>query len=215
MTLDLVLLAVAIAVNPLPMTAFILVMTAPHGAIARGVAWCAAWVTSLVGITVITLAFTGGRPPRPHTAPSTIGLVVRIVVGVGLLWFAWTRQRARGKPRPAPKWMARLDRASPLTAAAISFLLQPWGMIIAAAATISRANLDNAASFVAVGVFCLVASLSYLIMVACVALRPDGTRARLANLRSWIDAHMDAVVITLSVVVGLWLVGNSAYLLAA
>jgi hypothetical protein len=215
MTFDLLLLAVAITLNPLPLTPFILILSAPRGGITRAAAFVAAWLVSLIAITAITLALTGGKPPREHTAPSNLGLVVRIVVGAWLLVFAWGRQHARGRPRPAPRWMARLDRLSPLSAAGLGFLLQPWGMIVAAAATISQANLDQWSTYLTVAAFCLVATSSYLVMLGCAIRAPEATRVRLDALRAWIDAHTDIVVIALSVAVGLWLVGNSAYLLAS
>jgi hypothetical protein len=44
---------------------------------------------------------------------------------------------------------------------------------------------------------------------------PEASQQRLDGLRSWIDTHRDQVIIFLSLIVGLWLIGDNSYLIAA
>ena len=213
MTFDLILIALAVSLYPLPLTAFILVLSAPGGT-RKGAGFLAGWLASLIGVVVLTLLLTGGQPPREHTAPSQAALVVRILVGVGLLIIAWSRHRTRGRPRPTPRWLSKMDRLNIGSAAVLAFLLQPWGLIAAGAATVTQADLSDGAVVVAIVVFCLLATLSYLVMQAYAIAAPDASRKRLNNLRDWIDAHRDPAIIALSVIVGAWLIGKSIYLLA-
>lgn len=213
MTFDLILIAVAVALDPLPLTAFIIVLSAAGGT-RKGAGFLVGWLLSLVGIVVLTLVLTGGKPPSSNSAPSQAGLVIRIVVGAWLLGVAWSRHRTRGRPRPTPRWMSMMDRLNLVSAAGLAFLLQPWGLIAAGAATVSQADLSEPGTVVTVVAFCLIGTLTYIAMEVYVIVAPDVSRTRLNNLRAGIDAHRDQAIIAGSLIVGLWLIGKSAYLLA-
>ena len=211
---DLVLIALAVALDPLPLSAFILVLSAPGGT-RKGAGFLSGWLISLVGVVVLTLVLTGGQPLRPNTAPSEAGLVTRILIGGWLLVVAWSRHRTRGRPRPTPRWMSMVDRLNFASAAAFAFLLQPWGLIAAGAATLTQADLSEPGTVLAIVVFCLLSTMTYLVMEVYVIVSPDVSRSRLNKLRVSIDAHRDQAIITLSLIVGLWLIAKGSYLLAA
>lgn len=213
MTLDLVLIALAIALDPLPLTAFILVLTTPGGT-RKGFGFLAGWLISIVALVIIALLLTGGKPLKPSSTPSQTALAVRILIGVGLLYVAWSRHRHRGRPRPTPRWMSTVNRIGVLSAAVLAFLLQPWGLVVAGAATVTRADLADAAAVAAIVVFCVLSTSSYLLMQGFAVVSPEATAVRLANLRDWIDRHRDPAIVAISLLIGLWLIGKSSYLLA-
>lgn len=107
-----------------------------------------------------------------------------------------------------------MDRLNLVSAAGLAFLLQPWGLIAAGAATVSQADLSEPGTVVTVVAFCLIGTLTYIAMEVYVIVAPDVSRTRLNNLRAGIDAHRDQAIIAGSLIVGLWLIGKSAYLLA-
>jgi hypothetical protein len=213
MTFDLILIGLAIALDPLPLTAFILVLSAADGT-RKGAGFLAGWTISLVGIVVLTLVLTGGKPPKQNTVPSTGALIVRILVGIALLVIAWSHHRTSGRPRPAPRWMSKLDRLNFASAAGLAFLLQPWGLIAAGAATVTQADLSQTSSVLAIVLYCLIATSGYAVMEIYAIASPEATRLHLTNLRAWLDAHRDPMIVALSVIVGGWLIGKSTYLLA-
>ena len=43
--------------------------------------------------------------------------------------------------------------------------------------------------------------------------RPEAAEERLRRLREWLDTHRDQAIVIISLVAGLWLMGNSLYLL--
>ena len=61
--------------------------------------------------------------------------------------------------------------------------------------------------------FCVLASGSYLAMEIYAGFRPDQSKALLARFRTWIDTHTDQVIIYGSLILGLWLIANSVYLI--
>lgn len=214
MVLDLVLIGLAIALNPLPVTGFVLVLSA-RGGIWNGLAFILAWLACLVGIIAAVLLMTGGKPPPPKSPPSTAALAAKLAIGVGLVWYAEHARRRRGKRQKHAGMMSRLDRISPWTAAGLALFLQPWGLVAAGAATVVEADLSHAASYAALLGYCLLASSSLLTMEVYATFAPDSARVRLGRLRTWLEGHQDQAIVTLSLLLGLWLVGKSIYQLTA
>ncbi len=102
---------------------------------------------------------------------------------------------------------------SPWYAMGLAPVLQPWGLIGAGAATIMEAKLDSAQSYLALSLFCDLASASYLATEIYAGLRPGKSQALLATLRTWIGTHTDQVIIWGSLILGFWLIANSISLI--
>lgn len=213
---DLVLIGLAITLEPVPLTAFILVL-ASSGGVRKGAAFVFGWLLSLAVVIALTVLATGNQPPKPSTAPSVAVLAVKIAIGVGLLVIAFRQRRRMGKPKKpkkTPKWQTGIDHMSPLYAIGLAALVQPWPLVAAGVATIVEAKLSSAGTYLAVVVFCLIATSSILALEIHAGFRPEQSKAILARLRAWIDGHRDQVIIVVSLLLGLWLIGKSSYLIA-
>jgi Sap, sulfolipid-1-addressing protein len=212
---SLLLIGLAVTLDPLPLTAFMIVLPSRRG-VRKGAAFVFGWLVSLAAVVTITVAATGNDPPKPATAPSLASLAVKIVLGVVLVVIAVRHIRARGRPKPLkkpPKWQEHVDNMSPWFAMALAPTLQPWVLIGAGAATVVEAKLSSWASFVALFGYCLLASASYLAMEIYAVVKPAECQALLARFRAWIDSHTDQVIIAGSLIIGLWLIANSIYLI--
>jgi threonine/homoserine/homoserine lactone efflux protein len=208
MILDLVLIGVAIALDPLPLTAFLVVLPSERG-VRKGAAFVFGWLVSLAIVVTVTVLATGNNPAQPNTAPSQAALAVKIAIGAGLVAIAVRHIRRRGRPKPPkkpPKWQAHVDSMSPWFAMALAPTLQPWALIGAGAATVMEAKLSSWESYLALFLYCVLASSSYLAMEIYAGLRPDKSQALLARLKGWINAHTDQVIIFGSLILGLWLI---------
>jgi hypothetical protein len=214
MVIDLVLIGLGITLEPFPLTAFILVLGADRG-IVKGVAFILGWLGCLVAVTAAVLLLTNGQPVRPATAPSTAALAVKLTAGLVLIGIGVRQWHRRGRARKPPAWAARLDRMSVWAAAGLAAFLQPWVLVGAGAATICSAKLSTAGDYLALMFFFLLATSSYLAMELYATFAPAAAGARLRELRTWMDSHHDQVIVALSLLLGLWLVGKSSYLLAA
>jgi threonine/homoserine/homoserine lactone efflux protein len=215
MILDLTIIGLAITLEPIPLTAFILILASKRG-VRKGAAFVSGWLISLGIVVAVTVLATGNSPPKQNTAPSLGALAVKIALGVVLLFIALRHYRRMGqpkKPKKPPKWQAGVDSMSPWYAMALAPLTQPWGLIAAGAATVVAAKLSSWADYLALVYFCLLASASYLLMEIYAAIRPEQTQDFLARLRQWIDSHTDQLIVWVSLVVGLWLIGKSIYLI--
>lgn len=209
----LLLIALTVALEPLPLTGYILVLSTPNGP-KKGLGFLLGWVLSLVVVTVVTLLLTGGKPVATSSAPSTAGLAVRMAIGAWLLWVAWHRRATRGQPRPEPGWTKRVDKINFVGAMVLAFLLQPWGLVAAGVATVMQANLESAASVLGVVLFCLVGTSSYITMETYALVSPEAAMRRLDGIRGWINTHRDQAIILLSLGLGFYLLANSAYLIS-
>lgn len=212
--LDLVLIALVITVEPIPLTAFILVLSARRGII-KGLEFILGWLLSLVVVIGGVVLVTGGKPPRPQTSPSTTALAVKIAIGVLLILVAVRQKRRIGRPRKPPSWMSKLDNLSGWAAVGLGLFLQPWPLVAAGAATVVELHVSSIESYVLLVGFCLLSTASILALEIHATLSPEVARRRLDALRQWIDNHRDPVIIILSLVLGLWLMGHSIYLIVS
>jgi hypothetical protein len=201
MVLDLLLIGLAIALEPFPLTAFILILSTEKGTW-KGLAYIFGWLACLIVVIAAVLLTTGDKPPKPNTAPSTAALAVKLALGMG-------------RPRKPPSWMARLDRLSLWAAVGLAVFLQPWTLVAAGAATVVQAKLSTPGDYVTLVLFCLLGTSSFLYLELYAAFAPAAATLRLERMRAWLDTHQDQVVILVLLLLGFWLAGKSIYLLVS
>jgi hypothetical protein len=210
--LDLLLIGLGIALEPFPLTAFILVLGAEKG-IWKGLAFILGWLACLVAVIAAVILATGNSPPKPQTVPSTAALAVKLAVGVALILIALRKKRRMGQPRKPAAWLAKLDRLSLVSVAGLAAFLQPWTLVAAGATTITEAKLATAGSYLVLALFCLLATSTFLYLELYATFARSGADATLNRLRDWLNTHQDQVVIAVFLLLGLWLAGKSIYLL--
>lgn len=117
MVFDLLLIALAITLDPLPLMAFVLVVASAKG-VRTGLAFISGWVACFGVVIALVLTLTGGRPPEPRSPPSTLHLVAKLLVGLSLIVYGVHRHRRpvrertpRGRALPA--WRHRPGKADP------------------------------------------------------------------------------------------------------
>lgn len=214
MVLDLVIIGLAITLEPLTLVAFILILSAQRG-IWKGLAFILGWMTCLAAVIAAVVLVTGGEPPEPATAPSTAVLVVKALLGALLIWVGLRQRRRMGRPRKQPGWMAQLDHLSLWAAAGLGVFLQPWALVAAGAATIVQATLSTAGDWLTLVLFCLLATSSFLVMELYAAFASAAAEARFDKIHGWIETHQDQAIVVGALVVGAWLLGNSIYLIVS
>ena len=190
MIIDLVIIGLAITLEPIPLTAFILILLAKGGT-RKGAAFIFGWLLSLAIVVAVTVLVTGNKPPKPNTAPSLAALAVKIAIGVVLILIAVRQRRRMGKPKPPkkqPKWQTGLDNMSPWYAIGLAPLTQPWGLVAAGVATIVGAKLSSWESYIALFLFCLVATAA-LHRVGALCRLPAGARPRVSGQHPDVDRY--------------------------
>ncbi|WP_371594464.1 GAP family protein [Streptomyces virginiae] len=214
MILDLVVIGTAVTLGPLHNSAFILLLSSRRG-VRQGLAFLLSWLANLIAVIACVMLLTGGQPPARHSTPSTAALAAKLAIGVALVLYGAHRHRRPPRPHGPPRWTARIDNASPATAAGLAWLLQPWALVGAGAATAIDANLSTPTDWLALTGYCLLATLSLIVMELYALWAPAAADARLNALRSWLEQHQERLIVTLSLLAGLWLAARSIYGLVA
>ena len=78
----------------------------------------------------------------------------------------------------------------------------PGALIGAGAATVVGAKLSSWESYLALSLFCVLASSSYLAMEIYAGFRPGQSQAFLARFRTWMNTRTDQVIIVGSLILG-------------
>ena len=212
MVADLVLIALGIALQPFRLSAFILILSTEAGT-KKGLGFILGWLTSLVLVIAVVVLITGGRPVRLRTVPSTVGLIIKLALGIVLIVLAAVEWRRRNRARHPPAWMSRLDTMSPWAAAVIAAIMQPRTLVAAAAVTAAQARLSTVGDYLTLAAFCLLATSSFIGLELYAAFAPAAS-TQLVALRNWLDVHGNEVIIIVCLVLGAWLTGQSIRLLA-
>jgi hypothetical protein len=76
-------------------------------------------------------------------------------------------------------------------------------------------QLSPVGDWLALVVFCLLATSSFLVMELYAALAPAAAAANFEQIHKWIDTHQDQAIVVGSLAVGAWLLGHSIYLIVA
>ncbi|MER7735618.1 GAP family protein [Streptomyces erythrochromogenes] len=214
MVLDLLVIGTAVTLGPLHNSAFILLLSSRRGT-RQGLAFLLSWLANLVAVIACVMLLTGGQPPARNSTPSTVAIAAKLAIGVALVLYGAHRHRRPPRPHGPPRWAARVDNASPATAAGLAWLLQPWALVGAGAAIAVDADLSTATDWLALTGYCLLATLSLILMEAYALRAPAAAGARLNALRGWLEQHQEQLIVTLSLLVGLWLTARSTYELIA
>ena len=213
MVLNLLLIGLAVALDPLPLTAFVVILPSKRG-VRKGAAYLFGWLVSLAIVVAVTVLATGNNPPKPNTVPSLASLAVKIAIGTFLVVIAIRQRRRMGrpkKPKKPPKWQEHVDNMSPWFAMGLAPALQPWTLIAAGAATVVEAKLSSWESYLALFGFCLLGSASYIAMEIYAGFRPEQSQAFLAKFRKWMETRTDQVIIVGCLLLGFWLIASSIY----
>ncbi|MET9469003.1 GAP family protein [Streptomyces sp. NPDC006544] len=222
MVTDLLVIGLAVTLFPLPIMAFVLVLSAPGG-VWKGLAFILGWLACLVAVIAIVLFLTDGQPAPPRSPPSVAALVATLVIGLGLIVYSEHRRRLRRtraardpaagelRAESGSSLTSRMDDATGWSAATLAVLLQPWGMVGAAAATVVQADLSHGTTFVALVGFCLLATCTLLGMELYMVFAPERAHLALTNLRSWLERHKDPAIVLTCLGLGIWLVCRSLY----
>ena len=207
-------LALGIAISPIPIIAAILMLLSPK---ARGtsVGFLIGWVLGIVVAIVVFTLLSSLIPPASDGSKPVSG-VIKIVLGVGLLFLAarqW-RSRPKGDAEPAlPKWMAAIDTMTAPKALGLGFLLaavNPKNLLMGAAAglALGSAGASGSEEVVAIVVFVVIAASTVAVPVIAYLAASSRMAAPLQSLRTWLVHNNATVMSILLLLIGVVVIGK-------
>ncbi|CPU33576.1 putative threonine efflux protein [Mycobacteroides abscessus] len=213
MRVELVSLALFIAVSPASVIPAILMLHTPRP-LATGWAFAAGWALSLTLAAGLFVSISGklgdpGGPPPHWIRPVTLVLAVLLIVA-GVT--AWMR---RGRRQRAPVWLRALDSVTPrraLSAAPVLVAANPKVLSACAAAgfSVAAAAGTSVAQWGQVTGFALLASVTVLLPVLCYAIWRERMAEPLRRLRVALERHNSAILAVILLAVGLMLLLQTA-----
>lgn len=209
-------IAVAIAISPLPIVAVVLMLATPRGR-RDGPAFVVAWIVGLALIGIIVIAAVGDSAESDSGGPPGWVSGLKLALGALLLLVGareW-RHRPRGDAQPElPRWMQALDTFGPVKAlgagVALS-LLNPKNLLlaVAGATVIAQAGLTTGEEAGALAVFVAIATIGVATPVALYFAMGDRSREALDAMKTWLARNNAAIMAVLMLVIGAKLIGDA------
>jgi threonine/homoserine/homoserine lactone efflux protein len=209
-------LAVAVAIFPVPIIAVVLILATERGVV-KGTVFVLAWCLGLAGVGAIALLLGGAVDASDGGEPATWVRLLLFCLGLVLLALAlkqWQGRSSAGREEPMPGWMRAMDSFTTARAAAAGFALtavNPKNVLltVAAAAEIAEVGLPAGRQIVVLAVFVLIASAGVLTPVVISLALGDRSRELLDSLRSALARHNAVIMAVLFALIGAKLVGDA------
>jgi hypothetical protein len=210
-------IAVGLAlVNPLPIMAVILLLFSSRaGAVVP--TFLVGWFAGLLVIgAVLVFLVPAERLVGTESDPSTLASLVRVILGVGLLWLAaqkW-RTRPRGEETPKlPGWVTSLENASPLSALGIGLALaglNPKNLVftVSVAVAIAEWQLANSQNVILLLAYAIVGSLGVLVPAIWRAAGGQSAATTLQEWRVWLARNYNVLMGIVFVIFGVLVVSK-------
>ena len=213
---DILPLAVAVAIFPVPIIAVVLVLGSDRGT-AKGLAFILAWCVGLTAVGVIVLVFAGVADASDEGEPATWVNVLLLGLGLILLVAAvrqWRGRPSGGEEASTPGWMRTIDEFTIAKAGGTGFALSalnPKNVLLTAAAALEVAEVGlPAGQQVALLLgFVLVASAGVLTPLVLALALGDRSRELLERLKGWMARHNAVIMGVLFLLIGAKLIGDA------
>ena len=209
--------AVGVMLSPLPIVGVILMLLSNKARV-NGPMFLLGWLAGLAIVVGAVVAFVNpDKLNKSGGEPSTLNGILHLALGVLLLLLAVKQLKGRpkkGEDSEMPKWMAKMQDASPIFAFGMgAFLsgLNPKNLIfdIAAAAAIVAGDLSSSQQIVAVVVFMVLASLTIGIPVLWFLIAGESAKAKLDVLRGYLVQYNWVIMCVLFLVLGAKFIGQA------
>jgi Sap, sulfolipid-1-addressing protein len=210
-------LAVALT-SPVSVVTVIVLLSLPAGR-RRGLAFLVGWLIALAVIAALMLFVLHGQDfGSRSSSPSRAASALEVLLGSLLLIWAVVAYRRRepssGVPS-TPKWLGRIERTHWLLALAVGALMLSYGLTLAAASEILKANVSRLDATVAITVFALTSMVTVAAPIVAVVVAPERSEERLATWKAWLLGNSRVVTLVVLMVVAALLIVRGVHDLVA
>ena len=205
--------AIGVAISPLAVIAVILILVSRR-ARTNGLLFLLGWMLTLAVVSGVVYAVSHEAYEAEKVAVSdTIswGLIALGAVLVLMAWRSWLKRPSPGSESELPKWLASIEDLKPARAFGLAVLfagVKPKNLILTVGAAGGLASLDLSRSEAAVALafFLVVASLSVALPVVAYLASGERAEVTLESVKSWLLQHHAAMMTTLLLVFGVYLI---------
>ncbi|WP_322919290.1 GAP family protein [Nocardioides renjunii] len=209
--LPVLLLGLMASLSPATIVVSVLVLGTARARV-NAAAFLTGWVLSLTVVFTASYAVAASGATERGDGRTSVA-VLETLLGAGLLWFGarrWSRRATdppaspdpAGSSRGTQRLVGRMAHLTPLGAATVGVLKQPWALTSAAALVVVRDQVSLVVVAVAFAVFTVASTATVAGMFGYYARRPGEARVRLAMLRDRVVRSGPAVWTAVAVLVG-------------
>jgi hypothetical protein len=208
------LLGLAVAfTSPVSVVTVIVLLSMPSG-VRRAIAFLCGWLLALALIgTIMVFVLHGQDFSSKSTNPSRAVSALEVLLGSALLvWaFAAFRRREPSSGEPStPKWLSRIQGTHWLIGLAVGALMLSYGLSLAAASEILKANVTRLDAGIALAVFALASMLTVAAPIVAVVVSPERSEQRLAAWKGWLLGNSRTVGLVVLMIVAAALIVRGA-----
>jgi hypothetical protein len=152
------------------------------------------------------------------STPSRAASALEVLLGSLLLIWAVVAYRRREPSKggqSTPKWLDRIERTHWLIAVAVGAIMLSYGLSLAAASEILKANVSRLDAGVAVAVFALTSILTVAAPIVVALVAPDRAAQRLEAWKTWLLGNSRAVALVMLMIVAAALIFRGVHDLIA
>ena len=201
-------LAVAFT-SPVSVVTVIVLLSMPSGR-RRAVAFLCGWLIAVAAIGAIMLFVLHGQDfGSRRSNPSRAASALEILLGSLLLIWAVVAFRRRGPStggQSTPGWLRRIEGTHWLLAIAVGAVMLSYGLTLAAASEILKANLDRVDTAIALLVFAVTSIITVVAPIVVVIVAPERAAERLTTWKAWLLGNSRAVVLVVLMVAAAFLI---------
>jgi hypothetical protein len=183
--------ALAIAVNPVPIIACVTLLSTPHGK--RNALYFIATVVILMLAIGSAVIFIVGQSSSSST--STGGAAVTTAFGIIFLAVAVQQWRTKPVEGKDPGWMKALDKAGLVAGVVLGISLTNYALLTSGMQKIVKSGLSSSVQTTALVVFTLIATSTIILPLIIYLVRPVWAKRVLGGFRDWLMKHNRVILI--------------------
>lgn len=207
-------LATAIAISPMPIIAAILMLFSPRKGASVG--YLFGWIAGVAVVFALSISLSSLLEGNEDSGAKPVQGLIKIALGLGVVYLgysSWKKRPADGVEPEFPKWMSSMDSISTGKAAGLGFALSGLNpknllMIVSAGMIAGPYALEVGQNAVVVIVFTIVASAVLLILTLGNILAPKAFEAPLIAIRTWMAQYNAVIMAVLLVIIGIKIIGK-------
>ena len=216
MTFELILIALVITLEPIPLVSFLVIVASRRGVV-KGAAFIFGWLLSLAIVIAATCWPPGTSlrsPIRPRRWPRWRS---RSLLEWHCLWSPGSTGGgvARRRRRRPPSGRRGSTTCPPSTRPASLSLSSHGAWWRPVSPTSWRPSSRPGRTYLSIIIFSLISVSSMLTIEIYAGFWPERCQRSIVAIRNWIDTHTDQVIIVGSTFLGFWLIGKSTYILVS
>ena len=191
---QMLLLGVAAAINPVPVGAAIVLLASKHGK-RNTLIFTLSMAAVLAGVGTWMLEFAGAAGSSNSSSASASASIFTLLIGLAFLAvFVQQWRRTPGTPGEQPGWMRSVEKLGILAPLVMAVALTNYALLSAAVTGILKADVSTAQGYSALGLFVLVAIMSALIPLLLTLVSPRWAGKQLGRLSAWLAFHDRALL---------------------